>query len=211
MRGTQKVRTQLSKPMGWTGWFVLWEMNRHHSKLTDWGLAHVAVNPGDTVLDVGCGGGRTISKLAKLASKGKVFGVDYSEESVAASRRKNRQPVGAGRVKILEAAVSRLPFAGGTFDLVTAIETHFFWPDLNADVREVFRVTKAGGRFMIIAEVYKGATTMAGRVAEKYVAVSGMTLLTPDEHRGLLANAGFAEVEVDVSEAKGWICAIGKK
>jgi len=49
-------------------------MNRHHSKLTDWGLSHVEIEKTDTILDVGCGGGRTISKLAAMASDGKVHG-----------------------------------------------------------------------------------------------------------------------------------------
>ena len=42
------------------------------------------------------------------------------------------------------------------FDLVTAVETHFFWPDLPNDVREVLRVLKPGGTFLLIAEVYRG-------------------------------------------------------
>jgi len=61
-------------------------MNISHSKVTDWGLSHICIAAADTILDVGCGGGRTLSKLAARATQGKVYGVDDSEESVAASK-----------------------------------------------------------------------------------------------------------------------------
>jgi fibrillarin-like rRNA methylase len=64
-------------------------MNASHSKLTDWGLEQVCIEKHYTVLDAGCGGGRTVSKLAAIATEGKVYGIDYSEESVAASKRTN--------------------------------------------------------------------------------------------------------------------------
>jgi SAM-dependent methyltransferase len=97
------------------------------------------------------------------------------------------------------------------FDLVTAVETHFWWPDLPAGVREIFRVLKAGGTLIIIAEVYKGASTMVSRLAEKYASRTGMKLLSVEEHRELLANAGFADVQVIEQHAKGWICGIGRR
>jgi 2-polyprenyl-3-methyl-5-hydroxy-6-metoxy-1,4-benzoquinol methylase len=85
------VINQCQKPTGWLGRFVLWRMNLSHSRLTDWGMGHVSVGKGDTILDVGCGGGKTVSKLAAIAAEGNVYGLDYSEESVAASRRTNRK------------------------------------------------------------------------------------------------------------------------
>ena len=77
--------TQCKKPTGLIGRLTLWRMNKSHSDLTDWGLTHTTVESRFTVLDVGCGGGRTVGKLAAMAAQGKVHGIDYSEESVAAS------------------------------------------------------------------------------------------------------------------------------
>jgi len=110
------------------------------------GLSHVTINMTESILDVGCGGGRTISKLAAMASEGKVFGIDYSEDSVAAARRTNARWIDIGRVEIEQGSVSQLPFADDSFDLVTAIETHLFWPDLPNDFRKIFRVLKPGAR-----------------------------------------------------------------
>ncbi|HEY6071053.1 MAG TPA: class I SAM-dependent methyltransferase, partial [Chthoniobacterales bacterium] len=128
MSAADKVIAQCRKPSGWFGRFILWEMNRQHSNLTDWGLSHVTIKKEDTILDVGCGGGRTINKLAEMASSGKIDGIDYSEESVSAAHRNNKRWIDIGVVSIREGSVSQLPFSDSTFDLVTAIETHLFWP-----------------------------------------------------------------------------------
>jgi ubiquinone/menaquinone biosynthesis C-methylase UbiE len=213
MGAANKVIGQCRKPSGFFGRFILWDMNRHHSKLTDWGLSHVGIEKTDTVLDVGCGGGRTINKLAAMASEGKVHGIDYSEESVTAAHRNNTRWIDIGRVSIREATVSQLPFANSTFDLVTAIETHLFWPDLQGDFREIFRVTTPGGALLIVAEIYKGGKHLEGvrkTIFEKHLAAN-MNLLTPDEHRELFANAGFSDVQIFEELDKGWICATGKK
>ncbi|MGA9306183.1 MAG: class I SAM-dependent methyltransferase [Candidatus Sulfotelmatobacter sp.] len=203
--------TQCQKPSGWLGRFVLWNMNSRHSKVTDWGLSHISIEKDATVLDVGCGGGRTVSKLAAAAPQGKVYGIDYSSESVAIANRTNRQWIDMARVEIREASVSQLPFPAGTFDLVTAVETHFWWPDLPADMREVLRVLKPGGTLIIIAEIYRGAKTKTAKLAEKYLPLSGMALLSVDEHRELFANAGYSDVQVIEEVSKGWICGIGRK
>lgn len=202
---------QCQKPTGWLGRFIAWNMNSRHSRLTDWGLSHLSIEKCDTVLDVGCGGGKTVSKLAAIANEGKVYGLDYSRESVAVARRTNRRWIDMGHVEIQEAAVSQMPFAGNVFDLVTAVETHFWWPDMLSDMREVLRVLKPGGTLAIIAEVYKGANTATAKLAEKYLPISGMRLLSVSEHRELLANAGYSDVQVIVDSGRGWICGIGKK
>ena len=203
--------SQCQRPVGWLGRVVLWRMNVSHSKLTDWGLGHVSITEQDVILDVGCGGGETVRKLALSATLGKVYGVDYSEESVAASNRKNARAIETGHVDIRLGSVSRLPFADDMFDLVTAVETHIWWPDLPGDIREVCRVLKPGGQLIIIAEVYKGANTIMSRLTEKHAGRLGMALLSANEHRQLLTDAGYAEVQVVEEERKGWICAKGKK
>jgi len=202
--------TQCKKPKGLFGRLTLWRMNKSHSKLTDWGLAHATIESRFTVLDVGCGGGRTISKLAAMAAQGEVHGIDYSEESVAASRRHNAQAIQAGRVEIHLADVGKLPFPDNTFDLVTGVETHFWWPDVAAGLREIRRVLKPGGTLILIAEVYKGADALVSRLCEKQAPITGMKMLTSDEHRDLLASVGFADVRIDALPAKGWITAKGR-
>jgi ubiquinone/menaquinone biosynthesis C-methylase UbiE len=186
-------------------------MNSRHSKVTDWGLSHASIGKQDIVLDVGCGGGRTVSKLAAIATQGKIYGIDHSKESVAMAMRTNKRWIDTARVEVREGSVSRLPFSDGAFDIVTAVETHFWWPALPMDLREVLRVLKSGGRLIIIAEVYKGAETITSKAVERYSEKTGMKLLSIEEHREHLTDAGYSDVQVTTDPSKGWICCIGRK
>jgi len=201
----------MSEAKRMAGAICLRNMNSRHSKVTDWGLGHVRIEPHYTILDVGCGGGRTLCKLAGVATQGKAYGVDYSEESVAISKRTNAAWIAMDRVEVQHGSVSQLPFPEGMFDLITAVETHFWWPDLPTDMREICRVLKPGGWLVVIAEVYKGANTTVAKLAEKYASKTGMTLLDIDEHRVLFANAGYSEVQIIEERDKPWMCGIGRK
>jgi ubiquinone/menaquinone biosynthesis C-methylase UbiE len=202
---------QCSRPSGWLGRLNLRRMNKSHSKLTDWGLGHVSIQSHDTILDIGCGGGRTVSKLAAIATQGRVVGVDYSETSVEQSIKMNVKWIDTGRVEIRQSSVSQLPFPDNMFDLITAVETHFWWSDLPNDLREVFRVIKPGGILILIAEIYKGAKTPIARLLEEQSASIGLQLLTAEEHRELLASAGFSDIQISLKKGTTWMFATGKK
>ena len=201
--------SQCQRPSGWIGKIVLWSMNRRHSKLTDWGLGHLSIRVDDIVLDVGCGGGRTLAKLAELARAGSVYGVDYAPASVAAARKMNRTLVEGGRVRLQEASASDLPFGEGTFDLVTAIETHFWWQDLSGGMREAFRVLKPGGHMAVIAEFYNGGRH--AKYADRLAQWTTMALLDVDQHKRMFTDAGYVDVTIDEDAVRGWICVIGTK
>src|SRR5580765_6827816 len=98
--------SQCSKPSGWLGRLSLRRMNLSHSGVTDWGLGHVSVAADARILDVGCGGGRTIAKLAATAVRGKVYGVDHAQASVEASTQTNAKDIASGRVEIQLGSVS---------------------------------------------------------------------------------------------------------
>jgi SAM-dependent methyltransferase len=199
---------QVRKPTRWVGRFFLWRMNQSHDGLTDWGLEHVALGNAVSVLDVGCGGGRTIQKLAAAVPGGRVHGVDYSIGSVEMSRSLNAGLVASGRVDVQQASVSKLPFADGSFDLVTAVETHYYWPDLAADAREVWRVMKPGGAFLVVAEAYKGRYGFLFQLAMLPLRAK---LMSADEHRAWLESAGFVDVQVSEARGRGWICVTGRR
>lgn len=203
------IFTQVRKPRDWLGRRIVRAMNLTHAAMTDWGLQQVTVNEDASILDVGCGGGRTIGTLAMMAPRGKIFGVDISRASVEFAREGNRERVDAGQVQILQGSVSALPFPDSTFDLVTAVETHYYWPDLPADVKNIHRVIKPGGAFLLIAETYRG-----GPLSFLYGIVMPLlraAFLTDQQHRDLLTQAGFSEVSTSHLPGKSWICATGRK
>ena len=199
---------QVRRPSKWLGRPFVWLMNSSHSKLTDWGLEHTKINQNFTILDIGCGGGRTIQKLAAQASNGKIYGVDYAEGSVAMSRKENADSIKGGRVKIRQASVSQLPFEDNKFDLATAIETQYYWPDLPNDMQEILRVLKPGGTLLIIAEVYK--TSSGNNILGPVMKLLGSSSLSADDQRALFSKAGFQDVQI-FEHKNGWICAAGKK
>ena len=200
---------QVRKPSKWFGRIFLWIMNVSHSGVTDWGLKHVRIEEQFTILDVGCGGGRTVEKLAGVATGGKIFGVDYAKGSVAAARGRNSRLIEEGRVEIIRAAVSQLPFSDEKFDLVTAVETQYYWPDLVGDMREILRVLKPGGTLIVIAESYaKRAEKNSELSVKKRVRY---TELGAEEERDLFTRAGYVDIQIFEEGGKGWICAVGKK
>lgn len=152
-----------------------------------------------------------MSKLAAIATHGKVCGIDHSKEAVAAAMRTNRQWIDNGRVEVQQASVSRLPFPDDSFDMVTAVETHFWWTALATDLREVLRVLKPAGRLVVIAEVYRGSEAFGAKAVERYAEKTGMALLSVEEHRAYLKDAGYADIQVMTEPGKGWICCIGRK
>ena len=204
-----KLLGQCRKPTGWLGRMVARGMNFSHSEMTDWGLSHIAIGKNDTILDVGCGGGGTIRKLATMAAGGKVHGIDYSEESVRISTKSNRKLIEAGRVEIRHGSVSSLPYPDDVFDLVTAVESHYFWPDLANDMREIWRVLKPGGMLMLLGGEYKGGK-YDGR-NQRWVELGDMAYHTVDEFGRLFRTVGCAEVQVLEDSDRGWMCGLGKK
>ncbi len=200
---------QLRKPAWLPGRFIARTMNASHAGVTAWGLSHVAIQPADTILDVGCGGGKTIETMASAAVQGRVFGVDHSAASVGVARSVNARAIEAGRVEVRVASVSSLPFEAEMFDLVTAVETHYYWPDLANDLKELRRVLKPGGHVVLIAEIYSGRQT--DWLYRPTMGLLRAKFLSPEEHRRLLADAGYTDVEVDEERSKGWLCAVGRR
>lgn len=203
------VARQCRRPAWFLGRLAVRSMNRTHAAVTAWGLAHLTIDQRATILDVGCGGGQTVDTLASIATKGLVYGVDYSPASVATARQTNAARIAAGTVSIQLASVSHLPFRSNTFDVVTAIETHYYWPNLHEHLREIHRVLKPGGILCIIAETYRGRRM--DWLYRPTMAVLRATYLRPAEHRELFSAAGFDRAEVFEEISKGWIGATGIK
>ncbi len=139
------------KPVGLSGKIMVAMMNLGHSPVARWGLRFLELAPDARVLDCGCGGGANIKRLLKKCPQGIVRGVDYSAVSVEA-RNLNRTAIQKGVARCVRAAwnISSLP--RDWFDAVTAFETVYFWSDLPQCLREVRRVLKPGGTFLICNE-----------------------------------------------------------
>ena len=183
-----KLFTNCAHPRGATGRLMLAMMNIGHAPLTNWGLGCIPFRDGWTILDVGCGGGRTLRRLLERSKGATVYGIDLSEESVAKARQENAD-LHDTRVFVRQGSASELPCDDGMFDLVTAVETVYFWRDLPQCFEGVKRVLKPGGLFAILLEV-SSPDCVWTRV------VDGMTTYSPEQLREFLEQAGFRDVEI---------------
>lgn len=197
------------KPHGEAGAEMLAGMNNHHSPVTVWALDFFDFNDYDRVLDIGCGGGETIRKISKRLNNISVFGVDYSKLSVELSTQYNANDVESGKVRIIEASVEKLPFDDSSFDKIVTVESFYFWPDPQENLKEVYRVLAKGGRFLIVADINGDAELDEDDI----VGIEKYQLFNPTiaEFRTLLENAGFNDIKIHTQEGKKWVCAEGNK
>ncbi|AKB84786.1 class I SAM-dependent methyltransferase [Methanococcoides methylutens] len=198
-----------AKPSGEEGKKVGLEMNEHHFDLWKWGVGHISIEPASWILDVGCGGGRAVSILADLVEAGKVYGIDHSPEMVGLATELNRDAVVSEHVTIIHSSVSELPFPDGMFDIVTAFETCYFWPDIVEDLKEVRRVLKDGGMLLLVNEMYEHASFEDRNTP--YSKVDGMNIFSPQDYRDMLESAGFSSVDIDEAPENNWITVIAVK
>lgn len=180
--------TNCAHPKGRMGRAMLKFMNLCHAPLTNWGLSLLDIQEGRTMLDIGCGGGATLRRLLKRSKGGMVYGIDISEESVAKARKVNAAVLDK-QVFVTQGSAEKLPYEDWKFDLVTAVETIYFWPNLPQCLQEVRRVLKPGGRFAVMVEV-------ADENSKWVSLVDGMKAYSPEQLKDLLADAGFVEIEV---------------
>jgi len=163
-------------------------MNLTHAPLTNWGLGLIEFQDGWTMLDIGCGGGATLKRLLKRSKNAQVYGIDISEESVAKAIEVNADMIDK-QVFVQQGSAATLPYENAKFDLVTAVETVYFWPNLPYCLKEVCRVLKPRGHFAIMVEVVDTNSKWTN-------VVDGMTAYTPEQLKTLLDDTGFVQTEI---------------
>ena len=197
------------RPDGFWGKLMIRSMNKGHNELTDWALCYVSVENGCSALDVGCGGGRTVQKLCGKVGSGKVYGIDYSELCVKKASKLNHKNILCGKAEIKQASVSELPFDNGSFDLVTAVETYYFWPDKLGDLKEILRVMRSGGKLLLVFEMLRDDND-----PDKWKAVEdrlGIQAVGRENITEMLLRAGFQNIRTHVRTETGWLCATAEK
>ena len=131
---------------------------------------------------------------------------DVDMQCGALITRTRETAIAEGRCAVLQGSVADMIFADDWFDAVTAFETVYFWPDLLQCFREVCRVLKGGGTFLICNES-NGDTDKDEKWTE---IIGGMTIYSGDELKTFLENAGFCNVQIHKNKM-GWLCVTGQK
>jgi ubiquinone/menaquinone biosynthesis C-methylase UbiE len=131
-------------------------MARTNEACGAWATDLLELGPDDTVLEVGFGLGVIVERLAKLASRGHISGIDLSREMLQQARARNWIAIQNGRVDLRRGSVDRLPFDDNSFEKVPAINSMQVWPDAAVGLREIRRVMRPGGRIALGFTIYSG-------------------------------------------------------
>ena len=196
-------------PIGVSGRKVAVSMNKGHWELTTWGLKHVNIKSDFVVLDVGCGGGKTISRLARRAVQGKVYGLDHSADMVDYSRQINKKLIESKRAEIGQGSVEKTGFKDDFFDLVTGIETYYFWLNLEKAFLEVKRILKKGRHLLLINEMIKDGVYEVENA--EIIAKTRVHLMPLEEMQRMLYSAGFSTVKIFRKRKSAWNAILAKK
>jgi ubiquinone/menaquinone biosynthesis C-methylase UbiE len=187
------------KPVGTLGRMMLKGMNTGHAPLASWGFSYLDLRPGSHILDVGCGGGANIAKMLADVPQSTADGLDYSDESVAYSKKTNAAHLGP-RCTIRQGDVACLPYPDHVLDYVTAFETIYFWPDLDTAFAEISRALKPEGELFICCEEDDPSdTTWTDRI-------EGMTVYAAHDLEERLLRQGYQSVQIHHHAEKGWMC-----
>ena len=198
-----EIKENPARPEGEGGEKMLKRMNKSHEPLRNFGFSKLPWRPDMRILDAGCGGGAAIKEMLKRSPDSVIDGIDYTEVSVRQSEALNKEYLG-NRCHICQADVIRLPFSENTFDLATAIETVYFWPDIKAGFREILRVLKPAGIFAVLNEGSDPDLC-------DWPSVDGfMQIYRPEELEACMREAGFREIQIYHGQGQ-MICVTGKK
>jgi SAM-dependent methyltransferase len=171
--------------------------------------------PGQTVLDLGSGGGIDVLLSARrVGPGGKVYGLDMTDDMLALAR-ENQRKAGATNVEFLKGTIEAIPLPDRSVDVIISNCVINLSEDKDAVLREAFRVLKPGGRFAVSDVVIRGAVPPdIRRSMELWVGcVAGA--LGEDEYAAKLKAAGFESVEVEpwrvyqVDDARAFLAASG--
>ena len=155
------------------------------------------LKPGETILDLGSGGGIDVLLSAKrVGPTGKAYGLDMTDEMLALAD-ENKRRAGIGNVEFLKGEIENIPLPDTSVDVIISNCVINLSADKDRVLREAFRVLKPGGRFAVSDVVTRG--TMLPEIRQSVLAWVGCIAgaLEEDEYRGKLAAAGFEQIEIE--------------
>lgn len=155
------------------------------------------LNPGETVLDLGSGGGIDVLLSAKrVGPTGKVYGLDMTDEMLELARR-NQQKAGIGNAEFLKGEIEQIPLPDCSVDVIVSNCVINLSPDKDGVLVEAFRVLKPGGRIAVSDVVVRGEVPAEIRRSMELWIGCVAGALDEREYRAKLAKAGFEAIDVE--------------
>jgi arsenite methyltransferase len=160
-------------------------------------LAVADLHPGETVLDLGSGGGIDVLLSARcVGPTGKAYGLDMTDEMLALAN-ENKRKAGVENVEFLKGQIENIPLTDNTVDVIISNCVINLSADKDRVLREAFRVLKPGGRFAVSDVVTRGEIPPEIRKSVLLWVDCVAGALEENEYRGKLAAVGFEQIEVE--------------
>ena len=163
-------------------------MERGHRPVGEQAIARMNVPEDARVLDIGCGSGWATRLLADYAAKGKVIGIDISDEMIQLARESSRS---CANVDYEIASAEQLPFADKEFTHAFSMESLYYYRNIPKALAEIHRVMKPGGLFVAVVDLYWENEATHQWIDTLKVPVE---LLSADDYRSLFIDAGFEHI-----------------
>jgi arsenite methyltransferase len=155
------------------------------------------LEPGETVLDLGSGGGIDVLLSARrVGREGKAYGLDMTDEMLALANA-NKEKAGVTNVEFLKGDIENIPLPDNSVDVIISNCVINLSADKPRVLREAFRVLKPGGRFAVSDVMRRG--TMPEEIARNVELWAGCVAgaLEESEYRQFLAEAGFESIDIE--------------
>lgn len=187
-------------PQGLPGHMAGIIMARTTRLRNEWILSLLNIQHDDQIIEVGCGPGTLIQRLAEEALFGSIVGIDPSSVMLLHAARRNQKMLLEGHVSLQTGTASALPFADASFDKALSANSFPFWSDKEAGLCEIWRVLKPGGMIALILQPRWAKTAQEVKDSEEELA-------------DLLAQVGFQQIRFEQKPMKpiASVCAIGIK
>jgi SAM-dependent methyltransferase len=155
------------------------------------------LHPGETVLDLGSGGGIDVLLSARrVGSTGKAYGLDMTDDMLALAR-ENQRKAGVENVEFLKGEIEHIPLPDNSVDVIISNCVINLSGDKDQVLREAFRVLKPGGRFAVSDVVTNGEVPEAVRQSMLLWVGCIAGALKDEEYRAKLTAAGFAAIDIE--------------
>jgi ubiquinone/menaquinone biosynthesis C-methylase UbiE len=165
------------------------EMEDHHSDITEQTLALMDIQPGDRILDLGCGTGWASRRMARVAVAGEVVGLDVADEML---RRAREASSSSKNIRYVWGSAEKIPAADNYFGKVLSVESFYYYADQGKALDELRRVMAPGAKLFILINLYKDNHYSLRWATELKVPVQA---LSEAEYKVLLEKHGFKNVE----------------
>ena len=190
------IARQGRRPSGLLGRLVARVMASETAPENARALDLLELRPGDNLLEVGCGHGRTLHGAVQRVDNIRTTGLDFSDVMLRAARRRNHAQIASGQVSLDHGDSARLHYGDGAFTSALAVHTVYFWEEPEIHIGELLRVLASGGRLVL---GYRPADDPGFAEAAPAAVYHGRTVA---EVETLVTGCGFARVH-SISEITG--------